>query len=489
MFFNLNNSLSTTSRLSLETVNNVVDDVRDITPGHSYGYTFKFNNKGKVDRKSLINTFRTISRDVEVDRAINYIIDDTINVENGKKIIELDFDAISNVKLTDSVKDAINEQFEYVLQKFNLKNDYFNILKEFYIDGVCYYHVIRKNGEISKLVKLDPLKMSVVNEVTYKNVKGVKTIDKETKIYEYDLGNQTLKIPAKDIIYTDVGHYKRIRYENKNIKIPISYIFNSIKYANSLHHLEDALVVYRIVNGVERQVHYVDVGNRPPQKAEKFLKDYVTATQNKIEYNTDLGKIESDKRHMAMTQNIYVPRTGNSGSAIETIGGNTTFLSDMSDIEYNLRKLYKSLFVPITRLESDQNSSWFGRPSEITKDEVNFKKFIDRFRNRWDKLLLQALRIQLLSNKIIDRETFNSIKDQLGFIYAENNYFSQLKDIELFGEKVQTLSSIDEYIGEYFSKEFVYKKVFQMSDDEIKIMQDQIDQERKAGEFDTDEEE
>ena len=46
---------------------------------------------------------------------------------------------------------------------------------------------------------------------------------------------------------------------------------------------------------------------------------------------------------------------------------------------------------------------------------------------------------------------------------------------------------MQQYVGEFFSKEYVMKNVLQLDDDGIKDMKKQIEQERSAGEIPDDE--
>lgn len=49
---------------------------------------------------------------------------------------------------------------------------------------------------------------------------------------------------------------------------------------------------------------------------------------------------------------------------------------------------------------------------------------------------------------------------------------------------MQNLDQISQYIGQYFSKEWVMKNVLQMDDDDIKQMKKEMDEEEKNGEYD-----
>ena len=142
--------------------------------------------------------------------------------------------------------------------------------------------------------------------------------------------------------------------------------------------------------------------------------------------------------------------------------------------------MYRSLNVPINRLEQESQFS-LGRASEITRDEVKFKKFIDRLRKRFSDLFMQLLKTQLLLKGIITKEDWHHWKEHISFDYIEDNYFAELKEAEIWKERFDMLSSLDEFVGTYISNEWVRKHVLRLSDEDIELMQKQIDKETQSG--------
>ena len=55
-----------------------------------------------------------------------------------------------------------------------------------------------------------------------------------------------------------------------------------------------------------------------------------------------------------------------------------------------------------------------------------------------------------------------------------------MKEAELLNDRIQTLDSIQSYIGTFFSKEYVLKNVLHLNDGEISEMQDQIKKENET---------
>jgi uncharacterized protein YeeX (DUF496 family) len=252
--------------------------------------------------------------------------------------------------------------------------------------------------------------------------------------------------------------------------------------------MEDSLVIYRMARAPERRIFYIDVGNLPRGKAETYMKDIMARYRNKLVYDADTGKVRDDRKHMSMLEDFWLPRReGGRGTEISTLPGGEN-LGQIDDILYFQKKLYKSLNVPINRLEQEAQFS-LGRSTEITRDEVKFQKFIDRLRARFSMLFTEILKKQLLMKGIIVEEDWQKWQNDLAVDYVRDNHFSELKDTEILQNRLQTLDNVQQYVGEFFSKEWVMKNILQLEDDDLKQMKEQIAQEKQSGEIPNDEEE
>ena len=144
--------------------------------------------------------------------------------------------------------------------------------------------------------------------------------------------------------------------------------------------------------------------------------------------------------------------------------------------------------VPINRLEQEAQFS-LGRSTEISRDEVKFQKFVDRLRNRFGMLFTEILKKQLIMKGLITEEDWDQWKNDVSIDYIRDNHFTELKDAELLANRLQTLDQVQQYVGEFFSKEYVMKNILMLDDDGMKQMKDQIAKETQAGEINNDEDE
>jgi hypothetical protein len=240
--------------------------------------------------------------------------------------------------------------------------------------------------------------------------------------------------------------------------------------------IEDAVVIYRISRAPERRIFYVDVGNLPKVKAEQYVNDLMNRYKNKIVYDANTGEVRDDRKHMSMLEDFWMPRReGGKGTEITTLPGGQN-LGDIQDIQYFQTKLYQSLNVPTSRLQSDTGFT-LGRSTEISRDELKFQKYIARLRKKFSGLFNDALKIQLIAKGIINEADWDLIRKDLHYDFMKDNAFAELKDTELLNNRLQALQMIEPYIGKFYSVDWVKKHVLRMSEDQVEDIQKEIDKE------------
>ena len=441
-------------------------------------------DKAKNDN-DLIMKYRDIASQPECDAAVEDIINESIVGDNDESPVNIILDEL---EVSDKIKESIKNEFESVLSLLSFNSYAHDIFRRWYVDGRLPYHIIINNENpkkgIQELRYIDPTKLRKVKEIEELTdpKTGAKLIKKTDEFFLFqdktmNGANQGLKIYPDAIAYATSGVMDPSR------KRILSYLHKALKPVNQLRMMEDSLVIYRISRAPERRIFYIDVGNLPKGKAEEYLRGIMNQYRNKLVYDANTGDIKDDKKHMSMLEDFFLPRReGGRGTEITTLPGGEN-LGQIDDIIYFQKKLYKSLNVPVNRLEQESQFS-LGRSSEITRDEVKFKKFIDRLRKRFSDLFMQLLKTQLLLKGIITREDWKVWKEKIAFDYIEDNYFSELKESEMLKERFDMLSNLDQYVGKYISNEWIRKNVLRQTDDEIEEIQKQIDQENKDGEND-----
>jgi hypothetical protein len=455
------------------------DGAVEVAPGGAYGTYVDLEGKAKNEGE-LVTKYRQMVQQPECDSAVQDVVNEAIVVteDSGPVSIVLD-----NLDYPDSIKNKITKEFESVLKMLDFNNTAYDIFRKWYVDGRLYYHIVidEKNPRqgIKDLRYIDPRKIRKIREpITEKDKRtGVTVYKGINEYYMYNQGGMTsanssqgVKIAKDSIAYCHSG-----LLDERNSMV-YSYLHKALKPLNQLRMLEDAVVIYRLARAPERRVFYIDVGNLPKMKAEQYMRDMMVKHKNKLIYDASTGEVRDDRKFMTMLEDFWLPRReGGRGTEITTLPGGQS-LGEMDDVDYFRRKLYKSLNVPVTRMESEGNFN-LGRSSEITRDEVKFNKFIMRLRTRFSILFDEILEIQLALKGVITRAEWKEMKQDIHFDYQEDNHFTELKDTEIMQGRLQILGEIDGYVGKYFSEDWVRKNVLRMTEEDIKNEQKQIDKE------------
>jgi hypothetical protein len=452
-----------------------------ITSGGHFGAYLDLDGDKAKNEIDLIYKYRDIAAQPECDAAIEDIINESIVGDNDEAPVNLILDQL---EISDKIKESIKNEFETVLRLLNFNAYAHDIFRKWYVDGRLPYHIIiddkTPKGGIKELRYIDPTKLRKVKEIeeTKDPKTGANIISKIDEYFLFQDSNMSatstgLKISPDAICYATSGMLDPSR------KRILSYLHKAIKSVNQLRMMEDSLVIYRISRAPERRIFYIDVGNLPKGKAEEYLKGIMSQYRNKLVYDAKTGDIKDDKKHMSMLEDFFLPRReGGRGTEITTLPGGEN-LGQIDDIIYFQRKLYKSLNVPINRLEQEQQFS-IGRSTEISRDEIKFKKFVDRLRKRFSDLFNQLLRTQLILKGIITAQDWNEWKTYIAYDFIKDNYFSELKEAEMLRERFEMLGTVDEYAGKYVSIEWISKTILKMDDDSMKEMEDQIKAEKEA---------
>jgi hypothetical protein len=428
----------------------------------------------------LITRYREMSMQPELETAIDEIVNEAIVNDDNSKSVELNTD---DLKQPEQIKKKIRDEFDYILKLLNFGNMGHDIFRRWYIDGRLFYHVIidetKPNLGIQEVRYIDPRRIRKIREIqkTKDPKTGMEVIKRQNEYYLYNErgvvgahSNLGSKIAIDSVVNVNSGLMDAKR------AMVLSYLHKAIKPLNQLRMVEDATVIYRLSRAPERRVFYVDVGNMPTIKAEQYLRDIMVKYRNKLVYDSSTGEIKDDRKHLSMLEDFWLPRReGSKGTEITTLPGGMN-LGELEDVKYFEQKLYKSLGVPLGRLENQQGFS-LGKTSEITREELKFSKFVQRLRNKFSTLFDDLLRTQLVLKRICTDEEWKQFKEEVYYDYQKDNNFTELKEGELITNRILLLQYVDPFVGRYYSKEWVRKNVLKQTDEDIEEIDEQISKE------------
>ena len=447
-----------------------------------------------VDDFQLINRYREMQIVAEVDEAIDQIVNEIVIQDAGRMPVTLNLDYVDETTLNEQSKIRIQAEFDNLLKMMKFHKNAYAVIRQWYIDGRLYYHLLVDETDpqsgIQELRVIDPRTIRKVREVTRKRHMDTQMdlVEVQREYFVYNpmgfvapsgvsgtagstasmLQYNGIKITMDAVAFCPSGLF------DANKRTVLSWLHKAIKPLNLLRMMEDSCVIYRVARAPERRVFYIDVGNLPKAKAEQYLYDIMQKYRNKLVYDVATGEIRDDRKFMSIMEDFWLPRReGGKGTEISTLPAGQN-LSEMEDVDYFRRKLYRSLGLPPSRI--DQGTGFnLGRASEISRDELRFGKFIHRLQVQFNTLFDQLLEKQLRLKGVVTEQEWYTIKDSIRYDWQQDSYFEELKAQEMWTSRLNMINQLDPYVNKYFSTKWVVRNILKFTEEEWASINEEFD--------------
>jgi hypothetical protein len=416
------------------------------------------------DSASLINKYRELSIQSDVESAIDEIINEAIYIGEFESPISLNLD---NLKFSDNIKDLIQKEFQYILNLLNFNENAYEIFKRWYVDGRLYFNIVinldKPKEGIQELRYIDPRKLKKIKEVKNEKIVGSSIIPIDFREY-YLYDGFSKEIPVDAVASATSG-----LVDDKNSAIVLSYLHGAIKPYNQLRMLEDSMVIYYLSRATERRVFNVEVDTIPQHKVEQYMNAIIQKFKNKIAYDSQTGNLRDDVKTLSIMEDFWFPMREGKGTTVTSLAGGQNLNDLLASSEFFQRKFYRSLRVPMGRIIGGENSTFnTGRATEIAREEQKFSKFIKRLRMRFSSLFTDMLRVQLVLKNIISAEEWNLlVNNNLYYDFRQDSHFAEYNESEIESRRME-LAAQAEGLRDHFSKKYIQKNFLRLSEEDIK---------------------
>lgn len=462
------------------------DGAMVVAAGGMYGHYIDLQGAAKTEAE-LVTKYRTMSMNPDLDMAIQEIVNEAIVDDPVEPVVKVNLERITT--LSAPVKKLIQQEFDMVLELLNFSTEAHDVFRRWYIDGRLYYHAVidvkQPHLGIQEMRYIDARKIRKIKEIQKKRVANTATtmtqIVQEYYVYN-DAGYNSTR-PTSGVVPTQqtgiriakdaIVHVTSGLLDESGTTV-ISHLHKAIKPLNQLSVLEDATVIYRLARAPERRIFYIDVGNLPKQKAEEYMNQMMAKHKNRVVYDQTNGEVRDERKFMTMLEDYWLPRReGNRGTQIDTLPGGQN-LGEMGDVEYFQKKLYNALNVPTERLKQGEAMFSMGKPAETTREEIKFAKFVQRLRTRFNLLYLETLGRQLVLKKILTQEEWEAYSSLVLFEYAKDNYYTELKELEILSTRFNAVNAATPFAGKYFSHKWIRTHLLRQTEDELADQDEQM---------------
>lgn len=410
------------------------------------------------DKGARIRDYRVIAGAAEVVDALDEICDETINVDENTNIVNL---SIKNIDLTVREREIIDDEFVKYIEHFDLKNRGWQFFRQLLIEGELYFELIIHQDYLKEGVLgvinlpselIDPVYTNLQNMLIkgYVYRKPVYSLTTPNKIERIDF----IPMEENQIIYTNSGVFN----DSKTFVIP--FLENARRPYRQLSLIEDSIIIYRLVRAPERLVFNVDVGNMPPPKAEAYMRKLIQNYWSKKTFDMDQNDVVKKFNPQSMLDAFwFAKRQGNEGTSVTQLQGGAN-LGELADLMYFVKKLYRSLKVPSSRLDPEDS---FKDGTEILREELKFAKFVVRQQQRFAASLKKGFMIHLKLKGFWEQYELNQNNLEVEFNVPTNFY--EMRESQRLELKQKTYSNFAN--DEFISATFAQKKYLGWKDRDI----------------------
>ncbi len=410
------------------------------------------------NKPGRIREYRTMASYSEVADALDEICDETINVNDEGMVAKLLFD---NVELTVDERQEIEEEYNKFIDLFELKQKGWQYFRQLLVEGEVFFELILHDEYTNEGI-LGAINLPAeVIEPVYNNVQNmmVKGFIYKKPIYS---PNDPSKVEKEELVPMDVNQVVYINSgvfnETKNFVIP--FLENARRPYRQLSLIEDAIIIYRLVRAPERLVFNVDVGNMAPPKAEAYLRKLINNYWSRKTFDMDQGDVVKKFNPQSMLDAFwFAKRQGSEGTSVTQLPGGAN-LGELTDLMYFIKKLYRALKVPATRIDPEDRTV---DTSSILREELKFAKFVIRQQQRFAVGLKKGFITHLKFKNIWSKYDLNETNIELE-LNVPTNYFEirENQRLELKAANFNNLAA-----SEFVSATYAQKKYLGWKDKDV----------------------
>lgn len=426
-------------------------------------YTQQLYSQLDATKANRIYEYRTMAAYPDVNNCIDEITNSFINLDEKGDCLKFKYN--DNTASMEVVKELEDEFYDYI-SIFDFANKGKQYCEDFLVDGELFLEYVINNDRpenemkgILGVLKLPSELMDVLYTDRYNEIVGL-FIGRDITVDNVNKPSQIIQMQQRayqpqQIFYVSSGQW------DASGQYIVPFIERARKRYIQLSFLEDAIIIYRLVRAPERLIFKADCGNMPAPEAEAYMRRLQQSFFKQKTFDINSGDITQKFDAQTMLDSYWIATgAGNNGVEITPLPGGAN-LGQLDDLKYFQQALYRSMYVPVSRLKEDAQQGVDG--STILQEELKLAEKVISIQRRFTPAIKQGFITHLKLKKIYDRLKVAERYIQIDFV-PPSNYFRQreLQTAQLEATAFSALAGIEQ-----FSKAFLMKRILRMSDSEI----------------------
>ena len=430
--------------------NNLIDRFQKLYSGYGASVTSDAVHK-KALRLGLFKDYESMDSDGIVSSALDIYADESTMKSEYGSVLEITTD-------NDNIKSILQNLFYDVLNiEFNLWPWVRNMCK--YGDFFLQLEINEKYG-ITNVSPLSAYDVARVEGLDEENPHYVKFVLEQGG--DQHSAYSTQKPHQMELENFEVAHF-RLLSDSNFLPYGKSMIEQGRKVWKQLSLMEDAMMIHRIMRAPEKRVFQIDIGNIPPQEVDNYMQKILNKMKKTPIIDQATGEYNLKYNMQNITEDFFLPvRGGDSGTRIDSLPGLN--YEAVEDIEYLKNKMLAALRVPKAFLGYEES---LGSKATLAAEDVRFARTIERIQRITVSELTKIAIVHLYSQGYQDADLVNF---ELNLTNPSTIY--EQEKIELWNNKTSLAESMVR--DGLVSTEWIYKNIFNFTEEQIKEMDEQI---------------
>ena len=387
------------------------------------------------DKPGRMRDYRTMAAFSEIADALDEISDETINPDENDDVIKLKF---KNAELESDKKDEIMKEFDKYIEHYDLHNNGWQYFRQFLVEGELYFEQIIHEDYVNEGVLgvinipsdlIDPVYGNIQNMLVKGFLYQKPIFDKNDprKVEKYE----PIPYEENQVVYINNASYN----DTKEFIVP--FIENARRAYRQLSMMEDAIVIHRMVHAPLRFVFNVDVGRLPVPQAEAYLRKLQAQYWSTKTFDADQGDIVKKYSPQSTLDSYwFAKRQGTEPTTVQEIGGQSGD-DQMEGLYFFIKKLYRSLKTPTSRLDPDDS---FRDGTDILREELKFARMIMRQQQKFASGLKRGFITHLKLRKMFNE--YDLTEQNLNIIFNPPSNFYELRNNQKMELKISSFSNM-----------------------------------------------
>lgn len=437
-----------TSDLMYATDRNSLRDRFNRVRSTSYNaYTRDFSLAYQAARIDLFRDYDTMDMDPIIASALDIYADECLTANEMKSVLVVNAE-------DDNIRDILHNLFYDVL---NIDHNLWSWTR-----NMCKY------GDFYMKLYVSPeYGVYQIEPISAYNVERLENTDPLNKNYVKFQIRPTDTSQVETLEFFECAHF-RLLSDSNFLPYGKSMVEGARRVWKQLSLMEDAMLIHRIMRAPEKRIFKLDVGNIPPQDVDTFMEKAISKMKKVPYIDPQTGDYNLRFNLQNMVEDFYLPvRGSDSGTAIDTLSGME--FTGIDDIEYLRNKLMAALKIPKAFLGYEEELS--GKAT-LASEDVRFARTIQRIQKTIINTLEQIAIVHLYAQGYRD-ESLVSFKLEL----TNPSTIFEKEKIEVWSNKTELAKNMME--NKIFSKQWIYKNVFNLSDDDFEELLDQMVEDSK----------